>query len=182
MKGQFFILGAVILIVALSSGINPIRGAMVSIPTEDIPYFSSNLKSEFPRAFNFGLQSGTPAQTLSSFSRFVNSTLLEHYMNFSTFWVYAKGDGSTTLQFTAGNFLGSDTSLHLNLNGALKSISVPNNSTNSVTFTGVPSDFNITIMYGDESDTVEWVRDKGNLYCLFKIIRGRDSNREEFSV
>ena len=182
MKGQFFIVGAVILIIAISSSLQPQR-THLSVPTEDIPRFSTNLQREFPRAFNFGTDAGTPVDTLVNFSRFVNNTMEHHYVNFSIFWVVATGDGTSDLTFTAGNFLGENVSLSINLSGgalpAIQTVTVPDHSTASLAFNTVPATFNATISYRGETEIVELVRDKSSMYALLEVGRGKETNREE---
>jgi hypothetical protein len=179
-KGQFFILGAVLLVIVFSLGLPFIRPAITS-PSGDLPYISRNLQREFPAAFNLGLNETSELSVMSNFSLFLNKTLYDKLVAFSAFWVYSR-NSSSSVNITAGNFLGKNTTATLTLNtgkSTSRSMFVRHGGSNSTLFTGPGTIFNLTIEFESRSRTVEWLRDKANLYVFFELRRGQDLVKEE---
>lgn len=176
MKAQFFILAA-ILLVALFSISFPAH-PILSSPAEDLPFISKNLRSEFPSAYNLGLNQSGEQEAMLGFSRFLNEAMLDHSIQFSSVWVYSK-NSSSNLNLTAGNFLGRNTTVNFSLGSA--SLFVLSNASNSTLIPDPGAIFNITIQFESQNFTVEWLKEKSNLYVFFEIRKGNNIVREEFS-
>lgn len=192
MKGQFFLLGAIVLIVLFFVGA-PLIQPPLSSPGNDLPFLLRNIKAEFPVAFNLGLNESNELNVMRNFSSFLNRTLLDRRVNFSSLWVYSR-NSSTNANITIGNFLGGnltvnltyiDTSINI-ITGSTNSVNtplfVPNAATNSTILNKPGTPFNLTIRFGSRNTTIEWLRDKANLYVHLEMGRGKDIVREEITA
>ena len=171
-KGQFFILGAVLMCAVFFVGL-PLYGPQVQVSREDLKYISDNLEREFPRALNLGMKSGSGTSSLADFSRFADSGLSGQGMDFKGFWVVAEPDGSG-VRITIGNFMGTSQSASITVNGEEWNQEVPDNSTQERIFSGVPDSYQIQIGFPGHSKTSEWLREKVNLYAFASVGRGAD--------
>ena len=180
MKGQFFIIGAVLLAIAFFVALPHIRPFLTS-PSQDMPFLSKNLKAEFPAAFNLGLNQSEPIKVMKNFSLFLNESLHDHLIDFTTLWVYSE-NSTTDVNFTLGNFLKQNITVTLSISTTSEEVLVTLNDTNSSLFTSPGSVFNLTISFNSQEKTVEWLRDKSSLYVFFQLQRGNDIIIEEVSV
>lgn len=176
-KGQFFILGAIMLIILFFIGIPFLQPSLTS-PIRDLPLLSKNIRLEFPVAFNLGLNESDERAVMKNFSLFLNTNLADRLIDFSTLWLYAK-NSSENVNFTIGNFLGKNITVNLTISPIEKEIFVQNNGTNSTLFSSPGSIFNLTIEFESRTATVEWLRDKVNLYVFYELRRNRDVIKEE---
>ncbi len=188
LRGQFFILGAILLIILFFIGL-PITKPVLNSPSEDLPYISRNVQSEFPRALNLGLNHSSEHHSMGDFTLFFNRTLADHSVRFKALWIYTKNH-TTGVNLTIGNYLGSGTTVSLSASSveselptsATERVFVHHNGTNTTLLLGTGSPFNLTISFNSVSSTVELLRDKVNLYMFFEINRGEDLVREEFTA
>lgn len=177
MKGQFFILGAILIIGLFFIGL-PMRTVIIKTPSEDLTYLSDNIQNEMHIALNLGLNESNAIGDLVNFTRFVDSKMFEHFVNFSCLWVVTE-NVLDDLNATVGNFLGYDTIVKLTISSYTKDLSVSDNATNSFTFLNVPSEFTMNISFDSQNYTVTWQRDKINLYVFTNLMRDEDSIKEE---
>lgn len=173
MKGQFFLWGAFLICLLFFVGFTGLKGTSVAAGTEDVEFFYGNLEEELPRALNLGLNGSGAAATLMNFSRFLDREMGERNMELKLLWLFTESSG-TSLNITAGNFLGADVVVGLNLSGSFKNLTVPHNGTNSSVFSSVGQSFNLTVTLPGHSKTVEMVRDKTSFYGFLNLSRGRE--------
>jgi len=181
MSGQFFIVGAILLSIAFYMGLSAAK-PLTTAPTTDMVYLSANIHRELPRALNFGLLDGTPEDTLMDFTRYIYRLMRERYINFTILWVVMRGNGTDAVEVIVGNLMGREVMVNLSMPGISRSITVPNNSTSTTILSAVPEQFNLTIQQPVKSKTVEWRRDKVNLYAFVKLLRGKDFIQDETVV
>jgi len=176
-KGQFFILGAVLMIIMFSIGIPFIKPSL-SMPAEDLPYLSDNVRLEFPAAFNLGLNESNELSAMSGFSNFLNETLHDRFVEFSALWLYTKNQ-TRDVNMTIGNYLNQNTTVTLTISSTEKEVFVQNRGSNTTLFTNPGSIFNLTIEFNSRSKTAELLRDKNNLYVFYELKREKDKINEE---
>ena len=179
-KGQFFILGAVLMCAVFFVGL-PLYGPDILTGREDLAIISGNLEREFPRALNLGMKSGSGTASLADFTLFAGSALTGQGMDFKAFWVASEPQGQD-VKITAGNFMGQSQSVQIEVNGEVWVFSVADGSTQSRTFSGVPASYQIRIGFPGHSKTSDWIKNKTNLYAFTAIGRGADLAVEEIEA
>ena len=180
-KGQFFILGAFILVVLFASNLS-FREPLANRPDTGTKYFSSNIQGELPRALNLGLNQSSADTVMLNFTRFINSEMASRGVNYSCLWLLAEGNaGNSDVNVTIANFLWGSRAVSLTLGATSRPLQVPFNSTNSTVFTSVPEKYNITIVYDGTSRTYEWQRAKANMYAYISLAKGDDSVMEHIT-
>ena len=173
MKGQFFILGAILISILLFAAL-PIRGPELKTTlTKDMVYLSDNVKNEFPKAVNLGLSSDKAIDTLRNFTEFVEAVMNEHFIDFNALWLLEQ-PFNTNINLTVGNFFDEDVTVYINLSNDLRSLHLPKNSTNYTVFSSVPEEFDLVITFGNRTKIIHWFRDKVNLYMFFSMGRGEE--------
>ena len=182
MKGQFFIIGAILIITLFFTGL-PQKDALIKEKTNDIVFLFDNVNREYPFALNNALNmtatEDPSIDRLMNFTRFADRLLSERLINFSSLWVVG-WNTSSNFNITVGNFLQYDTVVLLNLSGTEFNLSVNFNSTNSTTFSSVSDTFNINISFEGNSENTTWVRDKVNLYTFLIMQRGENQIINEY--
>ena len=122
MKGQFFILGAILIISLFFMGL-PNQGTFIVGKFEDIDYLFENVHREFPIALNNILNMSEDLNEapdrLMNFTRYVDSRASEKLINFSTFWVISWNSSPSNINVTAGNYLRYNTTVTLNVSGSV---------------------------------------------------------------
>jgi len=182
MKGQFFILGALVLVILFSANLNMMQ-PIVSGPESYVNMFSSNIQKELPRALNLGLNQSSVDAVMANFSRFVREEMSSRQVNHSSVWLVAEGNlSSSDVNVTIGSFLWRGVNVTVILDGTQRSLYVHDNSTNSTTFSSVSEKYNITVSYEGRSRTYEWHRPKANMYAYVSFVKEEDSSVEEFAV
>ena len=175
-KGQFFILGAVLVCMLFFVGL-PLYGPQLQAYRNDLSFVSSNLESEFPKALNLGVKAGSGTGSLVDFSRFTGTTLSGQNVKFQSLWVVTEPQ-PLGVQVTVGNFMGQNQALSITVDGNSQNLDVPDNSTESRFFSS-PESFQISINFPGHSKTATWVRNKVNLYAFTETARGTDIVAEE---
>ncbi len=173
-KGQFFLLATVLLCVLFFVGLHfsyPSTKVITQTFSDDMNYLYENMKKEFPKTLNFGLNDSNSIEYLTNFSIFTKRIMNEHYTNLSLLWLITENSSSSDLNITAGNFLDHPTVVILNISGDVKNISVDVNSTNSTIFYSVSSQFNMSVRFNSEESKLLLERDKVNLYTFLKLER-----------
>jgi hypothetical protein len=178
MKAQFFILGAVLLCSLFFIGLPPGQ-PLAGVSTQDMDYMMLNLEREFPRALNLGMDGGDPAGTMANFTSWVRTVGRGLLLNFSSFWLFAEGDPGGDVTVYLGNFMGTDMSVTLNLDGEQRSVLVGDGDLASETFASVGSPYNIVLLFGSEARNFDWQRDKVNLFVMLELERGENIARRD---
>jgi hypothetical protein len=176
MKGQFFVLGALLLASLFFIGL-PMTGYVIRPVSGDFEYLAANLDREFPRALNIALQSGS-VESLGGFSTFLENQVGQKNADFRNLWVVAEGSGGS-VNVTVGNFLKKDITIVLNASNTIEMIYMPSGTMDSVTFMGVSSPFVFSVTSPESSREMVLQRDKANLYVFYSISRGGDVLRKE---
>lgn len=183
MKGQFFIFGAIVMVLLFFLGIPYIR-PILSSPGEDLSYLSKNIKAEFPAAFNIGLNESNADQILQNFTRFLDQTLSDYDIEFRALWAFSVNQ-STDVNITVGNFLNSNTTVSMStvFSGTTidEDVFVQADRSNSTLLQNAESAFNITFEFESGSKEVEWVLNKANIYLWYELMRGNLLLRDEIT-
>ena len=182
-KGQFFLLGALFFMLmfylAVSAHISrPFAGSMLK---EDVRNLFENVKDEFPRALNFGLNSSKPVSTLINFTNFVMNHTKSRDADFAALWILTQ-NVSSDLNVTVGNFLGYSTTIMLNVSGNEKEIYVENGKINSTIFLSPPSEFGMNVSFNTTEENLLLEKYKANLYLFLEMRRGGDRIRGEIKA
>lgn len=181
MKGQFFVLGAIIIITLFFAGLPP-KDGLIKEKTDDIVFLFDNVNREYPFALNNALNMSDDADSsidrLMNFTRFTDRLLSERLINYSSLWVVG-WNISSNFNITVGNYLQYDTIVLLNLSGTEFNLSVSFNSTNSTVFSASDT-FSMNISFGGYSKNSTWVRDRVNLYTFIIMQRGENQIIDEY--
>ncbi len=171
MKGQFFILGAVLICILFYIGM-PLYAPSINSQKGDISLASSNIASEFPKALNLGVKEGAGPGSLVDFSQFARSRLLEQSMGFRALWVVAEPE-SSMVRITAGNFMGSQEVVNVTAGGSQQSF-VLDDGTYQSALLPLSGNYQIRIEYSGRSWDGTWQADKVSLYSFIETSRGGD--------
>jgi len=172
MKGQFFILGAILLSVMFFIGL-PTAVNLVTPDVSDMEYLSENIEREIPVVINLDISDGSGTSHLEDFSSFLRSKMAERNIHLSLFWVYSEPSG-TDIVFTTGNYMGTEESVTLTLNSDERVFSVPDSSTSQETFGGAGASPTLKVGFSATQKTLQIKRDKHNLYCYLSLSRGNE--------
>lgn len=177
MKGQFFILGAVLVCSLFFIGL-PRFAPIISQPSGDLAYISSNLRSELPHALNIGLNESEPVGRMENFTQFLGRSLLGRNINFTALWLIIENQSTSNLNVTGGNFLGEDVTVMVNVTDGSGSTVLPlvvlNGTINSTTIPSIDPAYNITVSFFDQEESAAYPREKVSLYAFYRIRRGDD--------
>ncbi len=173
MKGQFFLAAtftlAIVFFIGLSSQISP---ANISVPrTASITYLMDNVKSEYPRAANLGLNESKIIETLASFTEFVKEEAKGRGVSFSAIFVLTE-NVSNNLNVTVGNFLGYATNVSLNVSGEAKNLYIVDAGANSTIFSSPPEAFTLGISFNTTEKNLLLEKYKANLYVILELRKG----------
>jgi hypothetical protein len=175
MKGQFFLATvfalAIIFFVGISSMISP-EGLSLR-ETSSIDLLFDNVRDEYPRAANLGLNESDPVGVLSNFTGFVEGKTKERGAKLSLMFVLTRNE-SNNLNVTVGNYLGYGTDVVLNVSGDVESIYVSDSGTNSEIFTNPPESFTLGISFNTTERNLLLEKRKANLYLILEISKGEN--------
>jgi hypothetical protein len=158
----------------------PLYGPQIQSYRKDLSIVSNNLETEFPKALNLALKSGS-LENLADFSRFSQATLAGQNIRLRALWVVAEPQDSD-VRVTVGNFMNQSQTVSVTIEGNGQDFAVPDNSTLSKVFPGVPDSFQISVQFPGHSKTGTWIRDKVNLYVFMESSRGTDVVVEEIEA
>jgi len=178
MKGQFFLVGALLLISAFFIGFASIREAFVIVPDRDMSFLSGNVMGEYPNALNLGLNSTGGLAALENFSRFLNASLSERYVDFQALWIESE-NVSSDVNITVGNWLHATESVTLSIGGNDETLTVAPNATNYTSFLSPGASFSLAINFSQSNLSVQWRREKASLYVYTNMSRGGNIIIEE---
>jgi hypothetical protein len=173
MKGQVFLIGAILLCTLFYMGL-PLSGPSASsAPLGDLDSISGNLKSEFPLSLNLGLAEGRPVPALADFTLFAASVMESKFSGFRAFWLVSEPEG-TGINLTAGNFLGEPAQVTLDVAGDVRTLTLDDGQVESLGFGPVPPEFALSASFPGGSTAEDWDRDKHGLYVYYAIEREGD--------
>ncbi|MFH1445289.1 MAG: hypothetical protein ABIF08_02295 [Nanoarchaeota archaeon] len=187
MKGQFFLLGAFIIITMFYIGLQ-FGKPFIYPETGDLGYIHENIETELSYALNLGINESRPIEVLSNFTRYLDESL--YFLNFSTLWVvtdnvdFDQNLATYTLNVSIGNFLDYNVTVNVTANETSQDINVTFNETKSAEFEiangTTPLTFNMTLIFdGTDTNMTNMILNKFNLYALIKLQRGTDFKKEE---
>ena len=101
-------------------------------------------------------------------------------IKYSSIWLVSEKN-DTGVDITVGNFLDKNITITLNISTTSKNLFVKDNSTNKTTFTSVNPLFTLKIEYDGTTKTLNWNRDKVNLYVRYNLTRGKKRIIEEIT-
>jgi hypothetical protein len=175
-KGQFFIMGALLLCVLFFAGL-PSQTQFSRSDTMDITTLLDNLESEITVALNLAmLEDGNPSK-LGDFSDFLRDKTQERYMDMETLWVVTSPDPNSPgdIDIYAGNWLGESATLYLTIGTNNLNMNLNDQETNYASLSGISDQFDIQISFGERAWSSTLPRDKTNLYSFMSLSRGEDS-------
>jgi hypothetical protein len=175
MKGQFFVLGAILLASLFFAGL-PITGNMITTVSSDLNHISLNMREEFPVALNNILPSGD-VERMGDFSTFLGQQVMQRNADFSNLWLVTEPGGD--LNVTIGNYLGEDITIAVNVSDDLQMLYMPAGTVDSIGFASVPQEFVLRVGFLDVDREMLLERDKVNLYSFFSLSRGMELIKEE---
>ena len=179
MRGQFFILGAILICSLLFIGLPPSQ-PFIAEPSQDLEYVLQNLENEFPHSLNLGLDYGNPGQTMENFTSWVRIVTRNFLINSSYFWLFAEGDPSTgNVTVSVGNYMGTGINVDVDLDGDQRNVFVQDGASDSIVFPSVSQTYSLSVSFGGESRSFGWRRDKANLFVFMELERGDSVARSE---
>jgi hypothetical protein len=177
MKGQFFLIGALLICLLLFFGLPP-EISMESTAAEDMNFFSGNMQKEIPHALNLGLNGSDPLGTLYNFTGFSMSRATDLRMNMTCYWVVFMQQGSD-VNVTAGNFMGSPRTFGIEVDGNRKYLQVAHDEVNSTTFAVSGYTFKVIINSGEDSKEATLLTNKTSVYSVISLDRRGSTVRKE---
>ncbi len=172
MKGQFFLIGAFLLIMMFYVGISLYFSPSHSVQGgHQISDLSENILAEYPRAFNFGMNSSSPSQVLANFTGLAVNLTGQRNAELKVLWIITQ-NVSDDLNVTAGNFLGYPAEITLNVSGEVKNLYVGSGAVNSTLFASPPSEFELRANFNTTEKNLLLEKFKANLWVLLEISDG----------
>ncbi len=172
-KGQFFLVGAfslaILFFVGISSQISP--EGIVFPEIRAVSSLFDNVRNEYPRAANLGLNESEPVGRLTNFTNFVESKTKERGIEFSLLFVLTQ-NVSDNLNVTVGNFLGYPIDIELNVSGAVENLQVSDGGTDSNLFSNPPETFSLGISFNTTEKNLLLEKRKANLYFILDMRKG----------
>lgn len=174
-KGQFFLIGAFFMIIVFYTGISAFISPSFMEPSmgETTGKIFENIKNEYPRAFNLGMDGSDAAGTLVGFTGFVRNVSRARNSQLAVLWVVTQ-NVSDDLNVTLGNFLGYAGEFVVNVSGDAKTIHVGDGETNSTLFASPPSTFELILNFNTQQNNVLLSKYKSNLYAVLEMTVGSD--------
>ena len=116
-KGQFFLLGAILLVIMFLVGLTALRPPS-TLPSQDLSYFAENIKIDMPLSLSLGIKAGSVIESLENFTEFTDTILTNRLVNFSTLWVVTEPGYNTALNLSVGNFLDNEEEVNVTISDA----------------------------------------------------------------
>ena len=172
MKGQFFILGALLICVMFFIGL-PSMVSLVSPDVSDMEGLADNAQQEIPRALNLGILESSGSASLEDFSGFLRSKMWERNIQLSLVWVYSR-PSSGGMDLTVGNYMGASEDISLTLEGDERSFALADGSTRTESFSPTGDPLNLTLGFSSSEKSLSIERNKHSLYCYMVLKRGSE--------
>jgi hypothetical protein len=170
MKGQFFILGAVLVLAVLLSGVPFI---VKTLPEYRIQP-TDNIMAEYPKALNFGLRENKSTEYLEDFSLFVKS----NFGAAETIWIVSEPSGQG-LKITAGNFFNEEKTIKITANSEEKTVAVGSGLSAVVSYETVPDTFPLAVQWDRQEKNMLWMKNKANIFVSSDFSFGKNLVRKE---
>jgi hypothetical protein len=172
-KGQFFLATAfalaILFYIGLSSQLSP-EG--VSAPeTGSINSLFDNVRNEYPRVANLGLDGSDVVGILKNFTEFAEEKTGERGGEFSLLLVLTR-NVSDDVNVTVINYMGYEANLGLNVSGDSKEIYVPDGGVSYELFTDPPESFTLGINFNTTEKNLLLEKRKANLYFILEMRKG----------
>jgi len=193
-KGQFFILGAVLLISLFFFGL-PERDTLITQETDDMVFLHDNILREYSYAYNNILNSTGPNENsignLTNFTYYVDDLMSQRLINSSIMWISIWNITDYGINITVGNYMKEDITLRFyicsfifdELCSTERYLIVPHNSTNYTNITSVEYQYKLVLDYDNNKvdDYMEYLaRDKTSLHTYLKMKRGDNIIIDEY--
>jgi hypothetical protein len=173
MKGQFFLLGAFLVVALFYMGL-PRNTAISFEKSADLGYFMANMQKEFPNSYNLGINTGDPIGTVRNFTWFADRIVRGRRAVLNAVIGMGNNDTASNYNVTVFNYYGSNLTINITIKATMKQLFVANNQSNNSLFTaaeGVEETFNISFKYASEEKNMTWPRDKRSIYGMVKFNR-----------
>jgi hypothetical protein len=177
MKGQFFLVGAIVVCMLLYAGLAPFS-AVQGKPAQDIKMLSDNMEAEMPHALNIGINASDPAGTLISFCNFSRATATLRGLDMQAAFVVFESSPSG-IAATAGNAAGEDATIGVEVSGDYRELTVPAGSTSSTVFPAGGESFDVSVSAGGETSYATIPSNKTSLVATVILSRGDTVARKE---
>lgn len=173
MKGQFFLIGAVFLILIFYIGISAYISPSFMKPSlgKSTENLFNNIKNEYPKVLNFGLNASSPVRTLVNFTNFAVDMSSGRGSDFRVLWLVTE-NVSDNLNVSVGNFLGYPLDIDLSISGDTENLYLSDGETGSVLFTSPASEFKLVLNFNTTEKNVLLEKYKTNLYSVLEITKG----------
>lgn len=177
--------GAILLCALFYIGMPPPESVTMAF-TGDLPYLHENIREEFPRAFNLGLNQSRSFAFLLNFTRFMYEKMDERNINFTCMWLAAEHEDpdrplTSDLNVSIGNFLGLETSFSVNItvggSETVQSVVIADNSTGSLTFQwdDISHIYNLTVGFNNYEKKITLPRGRAGLYARLELNRAGET-------
>ena len=177
MKGEFFIIGALLICSLLFFGMGP-GTRITETTTADMDRFGENLAKELPHALNIGVNASDPAGTVQNFTEFSRDALEKHGIDLKCYWLVFMPDGGN-VNVSVGNFMGSGKTFGINVSGNFKYVYAADGTVNSSLFSVSGYKFDVTIGVDDWLTEKRMLTNKTGIYSLISLERGDGVVRKE---
>jgi hypothetical protein len=172
MKGQFFIIGGLLVCVLLFFGL----GAGISFAgssTGDMDRLADNLAGELPRALNIGINATDAIGVVHNFTVFSKARAGAGGIGLDCFWLIFQEQGGD-VNVSVGNFLGSLKTFSVDIDGSAENIQAADGAVNSSLFSVSGYKFNATITVDGGTAVAEMILNKTSMY--FEMSLAREGN------
>jgi hypothetical protein len=177
MKGQFFLVGALVVCMLLYAGLAPLS-VVQSEPAHDVSALSNNMQAEMPRALNIGINSSDPAGTLISFCNFSRSAAANRDIEMEGVFLVFEAF-PTGIVASAGNAAAEDITVGVSVSGTYRELTVPAGAINVTTFPAAGETFDVYMYHSGETSYVTIPSNKTSLIATVILSRGGTVIRKE---
>ncbi len=177
MKGQFFIIGALMVCTILYFGMGP-NMDISGTGSDDMNMIARTLQKEMPHALNIGIKGSAPIQTLRNFTLFSVSSLGKGRIGLTCHWLVFREAGSQ-VNVSAGNFMGSPKVFYVNVSGTEKAIYAGDGMVNSSLFPVSGKKYDASVTVDGEKDAFTLLTNKTSIYSELTLSRSGNVVRKE---
>jgi len=179
-KGQFFLAStfalAVLFYAGISFQISP--GGISFTEISSLESLFDNVRDEYPKVANLGLNESYPIEILTNFTEFVESKTRERGGELSLV-LFLTQNVSDDLNVTIVNYLGYPITADLNVSGDSEILYVPDRGNNSKLFPDPPETFTLGISFNTTEKNLLLEKRKANLYFILEMRKGENIIRGE---
>ncbi len=185
-KGQFFLIGSVILIGVLAA-LTLTKGSYNISEISEGPEIVKNVVNEFPIAINSVISNNTETEyferVLRSYIRFQEFYMKKYGLNSRTYFLVGV-PYSNNVNVTVGNFYGTLKNLRLSLGNETKEFSLNNSEIKTLNFKDVPVFYTVYFnLTADGENLSHHFRTFRKVFFLIKITAEFNGNQfEEINI